>query len=417
MANPTHRLRSRGPLGHGTSGERIADARARKQRMIEDAAKAAVEDIMRLWVASASNTRLIAEARQKNGQILRGDTAGPRHHNAIVKTLFEMLHTLERRIQQAPRDKQTLLPKLDGVKWDPNDPLAPLVDTVHPFQMSNFWTMRVVPDFPTPRRAKRRRRRPTPPPKRGKPKMGDPGLKLPGLTAPSGLGKGLEGQKGKGLKEGLTDMIKGKPKDILEDILSEAIPAFEILLLGKTAYDYLVKWIYAKDAGIKMSERRAALRVLTDAIAGMAVDIKDPSKIIPRGYELPEKGATFQFRPRKIPLWVGVDIPKPNARGVAGLLETNVKRDMQAGAPLAFARGAVARGKKKGLEYAASYIEKLNYEKGKGTLYLWKLKKKFRNNRTAIREHLIKELREQLCEARSLTFTQRNECVGELPLK
>ncbi len=402
MGNPKQQLRSRGPLGLCSSGGQVADSRV-PSPMIEDAAKAAVEEIMRAWLPSMPNARLIKEAQRKSDQILRGHTAGPRHHNAIVETLFEMLRMLEDRIQRAPRDKVTFLPKLAGVKWDLNDPLAGIVEAVDPFGMSNFWTMRIVPVIPTTRRRC---------PSKGNSKPSGAGLgssggtpALPSSTKAPGIGRGLGQEKSKGLKEGLTDAAK----DVAADIVAEAIPILNFLLLVKTAYDYLVKWIYAKDAGLKVAERRVALKVIADGIASMAVKIGPPNKTRrPPGVQ----SGSMKLRPPVVP-WYGVPIPEPDARGVEEELKTVVRGRLW-NKP-SDVRRAVAAGRNKGFEYAKLYIKNRNRKKkGGGHNFLWALKKKFKNNREKIREHIIRELRKELCYQRSLTRTQRAKCLRVL---
>lgn len=402
MGNPSYQLRTRGPLGHGAGGARIADSRI-PSPMVEDTAKAAVEEIMRLSVRSMSNSQLIKEANRKSDQILRGDTAGPRHHNAIVETLFEMLHTLEKRIQQAPRDNVTFLPKLPGVKWDPNDPLAGIVEAIDPFGMSNFWTMRIVSAIPAARRLGRSNRMPQP--SGGGSRGGGGTPDFPGSTDAPGIGDGLGLDKPKGLKEGLTDAAA----DVAADIAAEAIPILNFFLLAKTAYDYLVKWIYAKDAGLKVAERRVALKVIADGIASMAIKIGPPNTTRrPPGVE----SGSMKIRPPVVP-WYGVDIPEPDSRGVEEDL-TMIMNGRQVNKP-SDVRRAVTEGRKKGLEYAKLYIANRNLKKkGDGYTFLWKLKKKFRNNREKIREHITRELRKELCYQTALTRTQRGTCLTVL---
>ena len=402
MGNPTQQLRSRGSLGWCTSGGRIADSRVLSP-MIEDAAKAAVEEIMRAWIPSMSNARLIKEASRKSDQILRGHTAGPRHHNAIVETLFEMLHTLEDRIQRAPRDAITFLPELAGVKWNLDDPLAGIIEAIDPFGMSNFWTMRIVPVVPGRQRHGPSKCRPKPSGAGSRPRGGTPAL--PSSTEAPGIGKGLGEERSKGLREGLTNAAQ----DVAGDIVAEAIPILNFLLLVKTAYDYLVKWIYAKDAGLKVAERRVALKVIADGIASMAVKIGPPNKTQrPPGVQSP----SIKLRPPVVP-WYGVALPEPDARGVEEDLKMIVSgRQWNKSSDV---RRAVAAGRKKGFEYAKLYISNRSQKKkGGGHAFLWALKRKFRNNRGKIRRHLIGELRKELCYQRSLTRTQRAKCLRVL---
>jgi hypothetical protein len=349
------------------------------------------------------NSGLIEEARRKSDQILRGHTAGPRHHNAVVETLFEMLHTLEGRIQRAPRDTATFLPKLAGVKWDPSDPLAGIVEAIDPFGMSNFWTMRIVPGIPSTRRRARGRHRPKPPGVDSGPSRDASGL--PSSTEAPGIGQGLGEGKPKGLREGLTDAAK----DVAGDIAAEAIPVLSFLLLVKTAYDYLVKWIYAKDAGLKVAERRVAIKVIADGVASMAVKIGPPNTTRrPPGVQ----SSTMNLRPPVVP-WYGVAIPEPDARGVEEDLKLIV-RGRQWNKPADVHR-AVAAGRKKGLEYARLYIRNRSQKKkGGGHTFLWALKKKYGSRREKIREHIIRELRKELCYQRSLTRTQRAKCLRVL---
>jgi hypothetical protein len=360
-------------LGTGDTGQRTADSRGRTS-FIEDSAKASVEEITRAFISSMSPAALIAEAKKKSDIIMGGVAAGPRHHNAVVDTLFELMEAMQKRIEAAPVDKKTLLPVLPGVKWDPDDPLAPLVEILDPFMLCDFWTKIPVPTEPVTRKAPRRRR-PPPSPKGSAGKKKDSRSHID----PSKAGtKGIAGQLKPSKEDPRTRVLKEGAQALAEDMIGSASMALNLLLLAKTAYDYLKAWVYAKQQGLAVAERRVAATVMADGIASMALKLGPPN----RTEKQPAAGG---FQPPGILPWQGVRLPDPDASGV--------KQDLQQilGGRLWNKREDVKRVVKKGRAMGLNDQKK----SGDGHLFLWALKAKYKH-RWAIRRYLVGAIRRDL---------------------
>ena len=375
MGNPDHTLSPRGPL----------DADASRARFIDDTAKAAVEEIIRAFISSMPPATIIAEAKRKDALIQNNQAVGPRHHNAVVDTLFELLDEMQRHIQKAPVDPKTLLPIIPGVKWDLDDPLAPLVEVIEPFGMSNFWTKVPVPAAPVLPTAPRRRRvrkatlRPrTSPSGKSRPFTANGKVQTPGISAK--------------LKPEEVDLRKKVLQDggvaLFEDLLGSVSFTLNMLLLAKTAFDYLKAWVTAKNVGLKIAERHVAGKVMADGIASMAVKLGPPNMT----RKQPRAGG---FQPPDILPWQGVSLPEPDAIGVKEDLDRlvtgrvwNKRVDIQR---------VVNNGRALGLKFAKDYIQARNTKKsGDGYMFLWALKAKYKGKRWAIRRFLVTRIRAEL---------------------
>jgi hypothetical protein len=83
--------------------------------------------------------QLIEEARRLDGRLRLPDTAvGSQEKSEIARTLVAMHREMDRRLRAAPKNEH-FLPQVPGVVWDPNDPLAGIVEGISPFHMIDWW--------------------------------------------------------------------------------------------------------------------------------------------------------------------------------------------------------------------------------------------------------------------------------------
>jgi hypothetical protein len=324
---------------------------------------------------------LIAEARRLNEKLLTGDLGGPLQRSAVAKRLMNMHRVLDARLQAAPRDKKTLLPSLHGVKWVAGDPLAGIVEGISPFHMIDWWGTLVTDPGPPPLRRRRAAKASfdvdvitVPAPK--KPSAGKPGKE----PSSEGIGKGLEEEKKK--HPDLGDFAKGMggaAGEIAADIAAEFVP---ILAIAKGIYDMVTDWIGALQAGVNNSAQRIARMVFTDALASMAVKIKDAPA---QQYRIVQQGNS-RFR---LPIPEGdVAVPAPDDSLAWPSIQDLVKSWKHPSDQI-----AVPLGRRKGLEFARKFIASMEQKrKGSGVRYLRWLKTKFKGSRVAIRGYIVDQL-------------------------
>ncbi len=97
---------------------------------------------------------------------------GPEAQSEIAQLLIEMEGEMSRRLQQADIGDNNL-PSLEGITWNPEDPLAGTTEAIDPFGMLDVWStfVRTQPESmtPPPRREPPPPRREPPPPRREPP--------------------------------------------------------------------------------------------------------------------------------------------------------------------------------------------------------------------------------------------------------
>lgn len=115
---------------------------------------ATIERSFHATITNQSNRFLIRMAVSRNQRLLHPSSPmGPQEQSAIAETLILIYNTLDARIQAAPLDEDAM-PEVEGMEWDPDDPLAGVLESISPFGMLDVWTTFVR--HPTERPARRR---------------------------------------------------------------------------------------------------------------------------------------------------------------------------------------------------------------------------------------------------------------------
>ena len=104
-----------------------------------------------------TNRELIAKARFLN-RYLMGACArfGAQAQSETARLLIDLKEEMARRLRQAEIDSNGL-PVVDGVTWNPDDPLAVVTTGIPPFGMLDVW-ITYLRNSPTPEITRRRRR-------------------------------------------------------------------------------------------------------------------------------------------------------------------------------------------------------------------------------------------------------------------
>lgn len=106
--------------------------------------------------AGMSNQALIQEAERLNTFLLGPcTTLGPEAQAEFAQLLIDMERELSQRLVRAPMDSEAV-PILEGVTWEPGDPLAGHTDVISPFHHYETWVM--LAQRPTPEEPERPRR-------------------------------------------------------------------------------------------------------------------------------------------------------------------------------------------------------------------------------------------------------------------
>ena len=356
MGKPDQHLGARGPLGLDSGDKRIVNSRVQ--------AMTSATQIKPSKIRLMFNRQLIDTANRLNTKFLK---AGPVQQAAIAKTLLAMHTEMDARIKKAPmvlilKDKNdpyggvAWLPKLEGVKWDPDDPLAGIVEGISPFSMIDWWVCAQSSE----KASSKRRRSKTRASKtqrinfsNGSSVTGKSGGVGPKPSSP-GIGKGMESKKEGG-------SVVGNMGGVAVDVALDIVPLIGLI---KTAYDLLTGWINALRSGIEKSARNLAILVFNDALASMAVKIADKANA-----RIPEPDDTLILRALK-------------------------KKIAQWQAPSD--RLALKLGRQKGLKFAKDYINGLEKRKaGSGVRYLRWLKQKYKGNRVDIGRAVYQELKKR----------------------
>ncbi len=304
-------------------------------------------------VPAMSNQELISTAQTLSSQLLQPETDA-QQQSVIAETLILMHRTLDQRIQNAPRD-QRLLPQLEGVQWDPEDPLAGIVEGISPFQMIDWWG-----GFTSTRPVRRKQRRARP--AQTGPAAEEPAAADTGPRPPSGVGGTLKKQIGEPFKVG--PEIDTWWRNIGTG-------------LGKAVRMLAANWINALRAGKERSARRFCLMVVAEGVASMAARIADNAirKIVD-----PVSG---------LPMFVYDVLPEPTDARIAAALEATLK-EWRAPSD----RESLAIGRKRGLQMARKIVDEFDQRtSGGGVRYLLYLKFKFKADQQAIYEHVYREIK------------------------
>jgi hypothetical protein len=104
-----------------------------------------------------ANRELIQEA-QRLDEFLIGPCAdfGPEAQSEFAQLLIEMEEEMDHRLQQAEIGPNGL-PIIEGISWDPDDPLAGTAEAIPPFGMLDVWTTFVRRPSERPDRRRRAR--------------------------------------------------------------------------------------------------------------------------------------------------------------------------------------------------------------------------------------------------------------------
>ncbi len=90
-------------------------------------------------IRRGTNAFLLSTARSRNRFLFHPPSAiGPCLRIAIAETLILIYQEMSRRFDAAPRDRN-MLPIVEGIEWDFDDPLAGLLESVVPFNMHEVW--------------------------------------------------------------------------------------------------------------------------------------------------------------------------------------------------------------------------------------------------------------------------------------
>ncbi|RMF85117.1 MAG: hypothetical protein D6736_17980 [Nitrospinota bacterium] len=123
---------------------------------------ALIERAFQSLIPYMSNVEIIEKAKRLDIELRQESSSkGPQEKSAIAETLIKMFETMDQRIKAAPLDN-TGLPKLPGVPWKKNDPLAGIVEGISPFHMHEWWRTYLIksqPQTPSRRSARQRPRR------------------------------------------------------------------------------------------------------------------------------------------------------------------------------------------------------------------------------------------------------------------
>ncbi len=119
----------------------------------------AKEAVDKIFIASDSNAELIKKAINKD-IFLRCYSAkfGKSAQSKIAENLIAMYWEMDRRITKATGKKVGLV-KMEGVTWNPSDPLAGIVEGISPFNMKEmFWDSYIIKSSNYKSRKKSRRK-------------------------------------------------------------------------------------------------------------------------------------------------------------------------------------------------------------------------------------------------------------------
>jgi len=321
-----------------------------------------LETAFRVRIPQMDNKELINEANKLNDKLfLPKSEVGPKQKSAIAETLILMHKTMDMRIQNAPYDNK-MMPKLKGIRWKPNDPLAGIVEGISPFHMIDWWDGFVVAKKRVPTKRKHTATSEARPQQVKTRQSGGTKEKQPQRQPPPGT-RGVIGKE------------FGKPKKFGPNL--ETWWKNIGLGLSKAVRMMAANWINALRAGVEKSARRYCKFVVAEGIASMAVNIADDaiSQIVD-----PDTG---------LRIFVYGKIPEPTDRRIVPALKAMMKQWEYPSD-----RIALNLGRKRGLTIARNIINTLETKySGGGVRYLLYLKQKFKGNQQAIYAYIYKELK------------------------
>jgi hypothetical protein len=115
---------------------------------------ALIRTLYRINSAMASSARLVERARELDAVYMRSRAGSPARA-ALAGILLDIAAFLDARIAAAPLDARTLLPAVDGLRWNSSSPLAGILEDIPPFGHRDQW----MTDAPSRHRPPRQRRR------------------------------------------------------------------------------------------------------------------------------------------------------------------------------------------------------------------------------------------------------------------
>jgi len=368
MPNPKQTLWNRSTLGCGTN------IRPR------DSAKAIVETAFD-GMDRLPNESLITEAGKIVDKLLTGAISGPLERSAAAGRFLKMRDILEDRIARAPRDAH-FLPKIEGVRWRKDDPLAGIVEGISPFHMADWIGLFFRANETCGRLPKARPRKPSAQTARpissgGRPSA--PDLWKKGDVPPS---DGIED----GLKEPNDTGVPGASVDLALETLLNLLEA-ELLGVIKTAFDITTQWVNSLREGVQISTRRFAIKFLPHVIANTAAGIKGAPKVITRRIQ----GGNISVKGQEID-WSGMTVPVPSLRGDVKKIIWDAESSWHAPQD----RIALDAAEKMAVERAQAFLGNLNKKQNGARLFLWLLRKKYKGDYYEIVHHVAMELRRRL---------------------
>ena len=362
-----------GPLGYADAAHAI------------DTLKASLESAFVGMDRHMPNDILIREAGDIVNKLLSGSIPGMLEQASAARRFLKMRDVLEERLSRAPLDEH-FLPRLEGVKWKVDDPLAGIVEGISPFHMADWISTFIAGDDAGRVHLRRNYKRP----KVQQPAGTDQGTKPaanPSTTAdpwaktkvPSskGIGDGLKPPKDSGVTDAAVDLTLEALLNVLE---------LEMAGVFKTAFDSLTSWVNALREGVQISTRRFAIKFLPHVVANVAAGIKGAPKVTERTVG----GGTFKVKGKEVD-WSSMTIPAP-------ALNAEIKKRIwnadEWHSPSD--RVALDDAEKMAVARAQKFLDSLNSKQNGARLYLWMLNKRHKGDYMAIMRHVAEELRKGL---------------------
>jgi hypothetical protein len=138
-ARPSVIARKEGTVFVSTPGGGVAEERHGTVKEIDEM-RARLVEAFRALIPQMSNREMIQEALRLDEKLWRPEIeVGLREKAAIARTLIEMYHTLDERIQSAPWGANRL-PIVEGIQWQKDDPLAGNLLAINPFGNVDLWS-------------------------------------------------------------------------------------------------------------------------------------------------------------------------------------------------------------------------------------------------------------------------------------